>query len=328
MDRPRNKSTNKVGNSRQQTLQNNLKRKNKYNTDEAFRRQECLRIRKWKQKKKEAISLRVTELSKPATGGKECVPKPLVNTDLRKKGKIGVVKRKTLPNRKESKKKFYLTHGPAIRQKRIIDYHRNLVQKHRILVQKHTLKMKHHLKKLAELRDYTADQQTNRTYSVPRQPHNTQTHLSLNELGGHSVDPNKGVPYLVTPQPPNTQTTLTENASKIHTFTATTTVTSKSLFTASLLEGSAFNEGTAVTTFSSGSSTDSSTPPSPVKIIRKKRTCKKIRECRLTNHRKKFLTQLTLHSLKIQRKYVRSIQELFNRFIMEESVQVMARCWC
>ena len=252
MDRPRNKSTNKVGNSRQQTLQNNLKRKNKYNTDEAFRRQECLRIRKWKQKKKEAISLRVTELSKPATGGKECVPKPLVNTDLRKKGKIGVVKRKTLPNRKESKKKFYLTHGPAIRQKRMIDYHRNLVQKHRILVEKHTLKMKHHLKKLAELRDCTADQQTNRTYSVPRQPHNTQTHLSLNELGGHSVDPNEGLPGW-----------------------------------------------TAVPTFSSGSSTDSSTPPSPVKIIRKKRTCKKIRECRLTNHRKKFLTQLTLHSLKI-----------------------------
>ena len=162
MDCPHNKSTNKMGNSRRQRLQNNLKRKNKYNTDEEFRKQECLRISKWKQKKKEAISLRVIELSKPPTGGKECVPKPLVNTDLRKKGTIGVVKRKTLPNRKESKKKFYLTHGPAIRQKRMIDYHRNLVQKHRLVVEKHTLKMKHHLKKLAELQDYTGDQQTNR----------------------------------------------------------------------------------------------------------------------------------------------------------------------
>jgi len=158
-NKPRN---NKVPHSRRHSLQYNQKRKHKCNTDEDFRKRECLRIRKSKQKKKDAISLRVAELGKRPTGEKECVVEQLVRTGDKKKGKQGVAKRKTQRNRKEYTKNHYSIHGPAIRRQRMIGYHRNLLQIH-------TLKMKKHLKKLAELGDYTADE-------LP----GTQTQLSKN----------------------------------------------------------------------------------------------------------------------------------------------------
>ena len=198
---------NTVGNSTQHSLEYNKKRKKKYNTDEVFRKKECQRIRKSKQKRKEAISLRVAE--QPA-GGKD-------------KRKQGVARGQTKRNRKDYTTTYYSTNGQAIRRRRKISYHCNLLRKH-------TLKMEHHLAKLADLGYNTAD---SKTY--------TQSNNSL---------------------------------------TVSTDVGSNSIFnsTATVLEVSAVKAGTAVTTFSSGSSTDSSTPPSPVKIRCKKISRNKIRQ--------------------------------------------------
>ena len=174
--------------------------------------------------------------------------------------------------------------------------------------------MHHHMKKLVDLGSVCATSSAELPSSIPYEKPSTENQSSIAEYDGAIDEYSNGESEIsfqtITSQP-------SSNRNQYHSLSESVMLNKKSSY--SDLDTKLMKSDNAFNTCESDLTSDSSTPPSPVKITGKYRSCKKTSQYDTKICFNEILTPTTLHSFKIDRDDIdHSVRQLFNRFILDE----------